>query len=184
MQSWYVLDKADQIIAIDGDWDRFALKNGGPKAISERILGHTLWSYISGFETRSLLNAIFFTCRRQQSIYRSHYRCDSPTVTRLIEFKVQPLPNGGLSVGHVQISKAQKPHNNGGTEIPHQARRCSICCWEVREGSWQMPCASTPEDFSKVIHDVCPRCKSDCLHRVRSLKPHLNATPSARSLVF
>ncbi|HAY29480.1 MAG TPA: hypothetical protein DIT03_12010, partial [Candidatus Accumulibacter sp.] len=44
----YTLDANDAIVAVAGDWDRFALANGGEAILAARIIGRRLDDFIAG----------------------------------------------------------------------------------------------------------------------------------------
>ncbi len=58
-----LLDRSDRIVATGGNGDRFALDNRAPGALSDIVLGHSLFASIEGEEVRSLLQALIGSIR-------------------------------------------------------------------------------------------------------------------------
>lgn len=166
----YRLTSGDLISATFGDWDRFAIENGGARALTVQVLGQSLFDSIDGPATRRFLEQIFYDCRRNQSVMGQLYRCDSPQVERLFAMRVLPLPAGGIEVQHrlIRCRPLAAPAWPG---LPHlRYRRCSQCLACNFGGPWveghrfRLPSGAVAEDA------VCPVCRGAVFPAVPPLR--------------
>lgn len=169
----YTLDPDDAITAVTGDWDRFALDNGGGESLSTKIIGRRLDRFISGDVTLMFVRTLLMSARTLKRTIQRPYRCDSPQVKRFMEMTIVPRGNGVLEVCHRQVRS--EPYRYA---LPVTAampgtgsnfvKRCSLCqrirlgqTWSevddaVLEGRLQQ--RATAELV--VVYGVCPDCMS------------------------
>ena len=175
----YTLDPDDAITAVSGDWDRFALENGGDESLSTKIIGRRLDHFISGDVTLMFVRTLLMSARTVKRTIQRPYRCDSPQLKRFMEMTIVPRRNGVLEVCHRQVRS--EPYRYALTftaAMPGAAsnfvKRCSLCqrirlgeMWSevddaVLEGRLQQGGAAK----LGVVYGVCP----DCMSR-RGIKP-------------
>lgn len=73
---WYYIESSNKIVDLSPDWDQMAVGEGAPGPPRSEIIGCSLWDFVSGHETRSYLNALFFWCRQSNRAVSLPYRCD------------------------------------------------------------------------------------------------------------
>jgi hypothetical protein len=175
----YTLDPDDAITAVTGDWDRFALDNGGDESLSTKIIGRRLDHFISGDVTLMFVRTLLMSARTLKRTIQRPYRCDSPQLKRFMEMTIVPRGNGVLEVCHRQVRS--EPYRYALTftaAMPgagsNFVKRCSLCQrirvgdrWSevddaVLEGRLQQGAAAK----LAVLYGVCP----DCMSR-RRVKP-------------
>lgn len=157
----YELDAWDDIRALSGPWDAFALANGGRAGLARDIRGETLWRFISGADTITYYNAIFFWVRSNQAEFVTVLRCDAPGMKRLDRMTVRPRPASGLSVEFAPIWRRPVglPARSCAAGATAASIRCSICCRAPGPSGWEEVPAVGPGDPAP-RYEICPECRS------------------------
>lgn len=185
MLNAYTVDRNDRITAVDQGWDRFALENGGADACAAQVVGARLVDAISGDPVRMFMTAILMRVRASGQAETIPYRCDSDTVKRYYTMTVRPLPDGSVRVEHDlhhdepgAVTVRVRPAATGTRGV----MRCSLCC-RIDEGAgWHDPFDGGTNRDLRVVHTVCPECKSAPLRKMRGSQPrriHMPGTPPA-----
>jgi hypothetical protein len=167
----YTLDKSDAIIAVAGNWDRFAVENGGDDLLSTKIIGHRLDRFIAGDVTRMFVRTMLMSARTLKRNVRRTYRCDSPQIKRFMEMTIVPCSDGVLEVSHRQIRTEPYRHAVTITAAAGTTtgliKRCSVCnrvrlrqSWRDADDALLAPCPPTAGAAAQltVIYGVCPDC--------------------------
>lgn len=164
-QIWYLLDRDDRIIGLDGAWNDTAVQGGGPKAVSERVMGTRIYDHVAGHFTKKFLREFLDRARCSGQLTRQSYRCDTPLRKRLMEMRAEVEPGDVLRVSHCMVGGSALPFAIPFRDVPRpQARhlRCSICNRLKGRGehAWREPedVASAGETLL-VVHTVCPDCR-------------------------
>ena len=169
----YILDRWKRIEAIEGPWDQFASENGTENAFSNRVIGSELWDLVAGIEARAYLNAAFYWCLIERTIFEADYRCDSLNKPRICRMTVEPVGLGALRVSHRTVWEGT-PRLEVCADVVRLAEpRCSICC-RYQIGAHWIDAFSEPDyDFVPTSHVVCPDCRNDLrkVLRARSRVP-------------
>lgn len=162
MKRTYVLDARDRVIGIAGDWDVFAMENGGADSVAGKVLGRRLWEFVADQGTVSYLATIFHACRQTAMPFATTYRCDTPDEVMPFRMTVTPVEGGVLDIGHQFLSShpMERPDNIAALRERLDLVRCSMCCRyrldEVWVDAFLMPdCTFTPES-----HTMCPDCRA------------------------
>lgn len=91
----YRIDAADEIVAVSGDWDRFARENGAPpELLSDRILHRRFWDFVSGDTLGHIYARMLAKVRTGESLVFS-FRCDSPERRRFLTLRMNPTNGDG-----------------------------------------------------------------------------------------
>lgn len=88
----YRISPDDVIEFVNDAWIRFALENGAPSLT--RIVGTSLWNYISGPQVVHLSRELLAKVRERRCEATVPFRCDSPWVRRFMRMSILPLPKG------------------------------------------------------------------------------------------
>lgn len=95
----YRLDPADTIISVSDNWRTFAAGNGWNNPLRpEDVVGHKLWEFIQGPETRQLYQELFRRARAGGPSRAIPFRCDSPAERRYLELLIRPLPDRQIEI--------------------------------------------------------------------------------------
>ena len=100
MHTWYVLEPNDQIASVGGDWDMFALENGGEDATASCVVGRSIWDFINGDDTGSIFRSILFTCRMTGEVMTLKTDCSTAHEQRMMRMKVKRQPDERIRVEH------------------------------------------------------------------------------------
>jgi hypothetical protein len=108
--SGYIIDETDRIIDVSGAWLTFARENDAPELTREAVIGHVLWSFVAGDETRRLYQILLDTVRSNDTIIMLPFRCDSPTLRRDMRLIMSPLHAGRVRLEGVLVSVTPRPY--------------------------------------------------------------------------
>jgi len=175
----YTLDPDDTITAVTGDWDRFALDNGGDESLSTKVIGRRLDHFISGDVTLMFVRTLLMSARTLKRTVERPYRCDSPQLKRFMEMTIVPRGDGVLEVCHRQVRSEPYRYSLPVTGAMPGAgsnfvKRCSLCqrirvgqMWsEVDDAILEGRLPKGAAAKLGVVYGVCP----DCMSR-RGVKP-------------
>lgn len=94
----YCVNAADEIVAVGGDWDRFARDNDSPPELfSGSILYRRFWDFVSGNTIEHVYRRMFSKVRAGETLDFS-FRCDSPRFRRFLVLRMTPLGDGGIEI--------------------------------------------------------------------------------------
>ena len=172
-QVYYVLDPESRILWVGGDWDDFALSNGGAGACSNRVLSTPLFQHVAGETTRRALARMIAAVRDLGQPLRLDYRCDSPTLSRRFQLTIQPMKDGRVLLVHdlrdARAFGARLPRWH--SDASAAAQKCSFCgAVHLPRRGWNFA-EDLGEDHPRAVEYVlCPGCTAqidDAVTRLR-----------------
>jgi hypothetical protein len=93
------IDSTDTIVGVSRDWYTFANANAwGGFLRPEDVVGHKLWDFIQGHETRHLYQELFRRVRGGMPLRTIPFRCDSPSERRYLELLIEALPDEQIEI--------------------------------------------------------------------------------------
>ena len=175
LEAWqtieYRIDHQGVLIHVSDSWTQFALDNGSPDLVSERVLGKPLMSFVSDLETRHLYRVILSGFAPQGVPVVLTLRCDSPTLRRFLQLIISQLPDQEIQfLSHTLRTEPRDavplldPSTNRSDEL---LRMCSWCKrillpedrWvEVEEAVAELELFCL-DALPKLTHGVCPTCR-------------------------
>ena len=167
----YFVDADNRIVNVVGPWDEFALKNDGPGACVQAILGKPLDQFIAGDVSRMFVSTMLMSARSlNRTVYRS-YRCDSGHLKRYMEMTIIPVNDGILEVRHRLLHSEPMqqyqfvPAQRSGTTGVAGTKRCSMCNKIQANGEWmevedalKAQAVTTERAQGPWVFGVCPTC--------------------------
>jgi hypothetical protein len=166
----YRIDRQGLLIYVSDSWTHFALDNGSPYLVAERVIGQPLLSFVSDPETRSLYKIILERVRTTGVPVTVTLRCDSPSLRRFLQLVISPLPDQEIRfLSHTLRTEPRAsiplldPSTNRSTEL------LTMCSWckrillpqdrwvEVEEAvaNLELFCLDA---LLKLTHGICPAC--------------------------
>lgn len=97
----YTVDRNDVITSVCPLWLAFARENGAPQLSWEAVVGHSLWEFIEGEETKQLYQTALQRVRDSHTASVVPFRCDSPTLRRHMRLELTPEAEGGIQLESV-----------------------------------------------------------------------------------
>jgi hypothetical protein len=91
----YRIDAEDRISYVNDGWCVFAMENEGEAMTRTRVLGQSLWDYISDPTTVDLYSQMVKRAREGHPV-KFHYRCDAPDRRRLFRMTIAPVGEGQI----------------------------------------------------------------------------------------
>lgn len=164
---WYELDARDRLIAVDPDWDEFALANDGERAKSVQVLGRPLRDFLTDDATHMFVDALLQATRLTGRARTVSYRCDGPGLMRRFLMTATPLEGGRVRVDHeLQSAEARPPAPRYRFSPAAAWWRCSQCLAVREPGMPWVPADLLPPHLlamseREVRYGVC----GDCLCR-------------------
>lgn len=107
MDTSYLLDPSDRVVAVDAAWIAFAEANDAA-ALPDRVIGRSLWTFIVNPTVQELYRTLFRRVRATDQGVTVPFRCDSPAVQRFMTLAVDldDGPRGTLAC-HVSLLKEE-----------------------------------------------------------------------------
>ncbi len=95
----YTINNEDIIVNYSRNFPTFARENDWSSELSpEAVVGHSIFDFINGIETKHLYEILFEHCRRGKHIGPIPFRCDSPTERRFLELYLRPLSHDHIDI--------------------------------------------------------------------------------------
>lgn len=175
----YSVDAEDIIQSVCPEWLAFAESNGSAHLNREAVVGESLWSFITGKETRHLYQLVFARLRESQGVAVLPFRCDSPTLRRFMELELRAMDDSGIELEGRLMRTEERPPPSG----LHSTRKMvTICSWckliQEPDGSWcEIEEALQSLDLFRgesellLTHGACPACHEELLRRLESSEP-------------
>ncbi len=173
----YRIDKNDLIEFTDGAWDEFAIANSGPQIVTAKILGRSIWDFMSGETTKNVYRRILSRVRAGEPV-QFNFRCDSPTVRRFLHLKITSLADGGVQFESRTIcSEPAAGHDHELTNRTFTGNVFVICSWcnKVKTGDASWHEVEDAINITKLFevetapllsHGICPECLNTILRKV------------------
>lgn len=160
------LDSGDRIRETGGNWDRFALENGGPVSGTDQLEGRPINEFISGDPSRTWVNALLSFVRLTRRSIHQAYRADSPLTRRLFTLEIQPEQRSGIRMIHHPEWEEKRliPCSFVSGSFPASTiRRCSWCLKIEYQSLWmeadELPDAVELCNPLPVYYVVCYHCQ-------------------------
>ena len=174
----YRVDASDRIVAVNEEWGAFAAANDGC-ALADPV-GESLWRHIGDQGSRDLYSLLLTSVRVSGRAVTYPFRCDSPTLRRLMEMSVSPGDDGDLVFSSRVVSTEPLPHAvMFGQSLPYSIGRVDICgnCRKVRDrGNWtdiidlfdRGQITARRNSFT-AIYRICPDCRTSLRRQATEL---------------
>ncbi|MGR6804825.1 hypothetical protein ACU6VI_00790 [Sphaerotilus natans] len=172
LASWYLLDRDNRVIDVSPDWDAAAQAGqGGGNAFRHGVIGRPLGRFLAGDTTRMFIESALQASRLTQQPRLLNYRCDAPALSRQLQMRLQPLPDGWVRVEHTLVqaqprATALRFETRSAVLLPSPGTppwlRCSICLWVCTpQGYWEPPEHVHAARPLHVDYVVCLRCQAE-----------------------
>lgn len=173
----YVVNAEDILISVDGEWDGFALDNGGPEATTGRVLGRSIWNFIADGSTRQIYRHVLTKVRLTRVSMRFPFRCDGPDCRRFLEMHIVPGSDHSVRFHSRTLRVERRPRqpllDSARTRGDTLLRMCSWCKKINVDGEWLEAEAAiekgklfdTPA-LPAITHGICDTCRQEMLERI------------------
>lgn len=167
----YRINKENIITSVSDNWHSFAGDNAWTSEISPKnVVGHLIWDFIQGLESRHLYEELFKRVRSGKSAGPIPFRCDSPRERRFLELFLSPLTDGQIEITSIIIRREFRDKvrllEREALRSRELIRICSMCkkiaihqnTWvEIEEGVVQLRLFEVDE-IPGLTHGMCPSC--------------------------
>lgn len=142
LSNWYMIDADDVITAVGPSWDQLALENNAANAVSDKVIGRSVWAFLDCEETRDFLKTILQYCRRNRRALEWSYKFDSDWMARVAMMRVDFQGADKIRIVHDVVS--EKPRApvalHPCCEVQKQCTQCltrydmnklrAVCDWQ------------------------------------------------------
>lgn len=156
-----VVDSSLRILWVGGDWDDFALRNGGSSILANDVLATRLTDYITDSATAGTVEQMVTAVIDTQGSLRMDYRCDGPDELRRFRLTIKPMKDGRVIMVHELRDAIRLDPPMGAWSFDPAARdqKCSVCGFvHAPEGAWIDPTLPGARHPALVRYTVCPPC--------------------------
>lgn len=173
----FSIERNDAIHSVSDAWLEFARANGASELTRESVIGHSLWQFIRGRDTRSVYENLFARVRQEAMTFELPFRCDSPDRFRFMQLTLMPGDRGAIHLRGLLIREQERPfYSILDQAFPRTESRlpmCSLCKriyaydsrWlELEEAVVQLELFG-PSDLPEIDYTVCHECKEPVGHR-------------------
>jgi hypothetical protein len=179
-QMQYLIDADDRIVFVSGDWDLFAEENDASELKASKIIDRSLWQFVKEETTRQVYAEVLKSVRTGKAAEFT-MRCDGPSVRRLVEISLKPLPGREVEfTTRILATKERALQPLLSRSAPRSNRKVNICAWcdrvQVGPEEWrEVEDAAEPLELSKgaalpqLAHVVCPHCMEKMAHVVAGM---------------
>lgn len=129
----YTISQDDQMESVSEAWSTFAEENSATDLGPARIVGRSLWDFITDAETRQLYEHLFARVREVQASVSVPFRCDAPAIRRFMRLTIAPAGSGSLElVVHVVAEEERQEVELLDVSIPRDSDLITMCSWCLR----------------------------------------------------
>jgi hypothetical protein len=178
----YKIDGQSRIVSLSSNWLSFARENqAGESLHPDRVLGRSIWEFISGTETQHLYELVFQKVRTMSKLVAIKFRCDAPDLLRFCNLAIVPHGDGSLEL-YSQVVRTQArasvrlldPSQPRSAEL---IRICSVCKrvvlpddrWvEIEVAISALKLFEAPE-LPQITHVACPDCLGTAMAALEKL---------------
>jgi hypothetical protein len=173
----YELDADLHIISVDAGWAEFAVANQAPELVPPPgPLGQSALSCITDSTSALLYDRLFQRVLQTGRAMVFPFRCDSPTLRRFLELRIEPRSPSGLRIettlarteARSPVTLLEQRPPRGGDHL----RMCGWCKSVDVEGRWcevedaLLAMRLFEQDrVPAVTHGICPSC-SEQMHQL------------------
>lgn len=166
----YELDDNLRIVAVDAAWSGFAIANAAPElAPPPGPLGQPVLSYVADRTTALLYEELFSKVRRTGGRLMVPFRCDSPSLRRFLELRIEPRRPTGLRLHSRVLRVEERPEvlllDRREPRDGELLRMCSFCKSVEAQGRWRHVEEAIAalrlferDVLPSITHSVCPSC--------------------------
>lgn len=170
MRVVYRIDPEQRIVCTNQAWTDFALHNGAQHLLPPKVLGSSLWDFISDAETVHLYREIVGKVVQEGSIIAFPFRCDSPRARRYMKMKAAPLPEGSCEFTVTLLKEeSREPVALLRDSTPRVKEHLSVCSWCKKIGLSEQQWVEVEEavralhlfeltKLPRISHGMCPAC--------------------------
>lgn len=176
----YLLNAADQIVAVNDEWVDFALENGAPELSRKNVIARTIWEFIVDPDTCYIYRLVLDEVRTRQREVTVTYRCDSPTVRRYMQLTCRPRRDDAVEIRSRMVREEPVEHIDlWDRDVPRTEDFIRACAWcksvMVAEGEW-LPVEAAVSELGplgrravpQISHSICPECHLEKLNQIRT----------------
>lgn len=159
---YYLLDSHRNIKSISGDWDAFAKSNGAEQLATEKVIGNSIFDFMSGKVTKQFYEQLIKQAHTIAKTITFDYRCDSPEQKRFMELHITPLDNGETAItSHFLGSRPLKKrvHTYLVKERTKQSKiSCSLCNKIQHQKVWLELEDCAINNPTPITYGICEDC--------------------------
>lgn len=171
----YRIDSKDRVDFVSAEWLAFARENGMREPTT--VFGNSIWDYMTPGDTASVYREIYTRVRKTRKNEMICFRCDGPSVRRMVELEIRWLPGDGLEhFARVVQEEKRQPLVLLDPSVQRSNGYLTLCAWcglvqvyprwiEAEEAVRTLGLAPG-KPVPNITHGICPACADVQLHRI------------------
>ena len=171
--SWpvqYRVDIEDRLAEFNGGWLDFAMANGGEALYPSRILGQSLWRFLTDGTTRHLYHVMVQRLRAGRAPIRFQLRCDAPDRRRLLAMEMTADEAGSVQFSVTSVlEESRRPVSLLKPPTVRGEYFLTMCSWckkiQTPAGRWveaeeavDVLGLFVESPLPELTHGMCPPC--------------------------
>lgn len=172
----------DLIVFVDDSWDQFAISNEAPELEAVKVIGRSLWDFVSDELTRDIYRQLLLDVRKGRSL-TFDFRCDSPDRRRFLEMRMTPFADDGVQfetlTTHIEDRLPQELYRRTSAFIGEIVIACSWCkkietaenVWHEVEQAVQILHLFDLRPGLQLSHGMCKACYDEMTSKLTMIKP-------------
>ena len=178
----YRIDRSDQIMSLSDNWLSFAIENDGiERNAPDKVIGQSLWDYITGDETQHLYQIVLKKVRSRKQSIRLLFRCDSPDICRYLQLSVIPLEEDAIEFRSqilrtepretVELLKSNVKRSDKVIKICSTCKKIAVSEteWEETEAAINTLKVFEHEKAPQLTHGLCKYCYDIAMSEINSM---------------
>ena len=163
----YLLDPEFRIVYCNAAWNTFALQNGAPGLIREKILGTPVMEVIAD-PLRGFYEHFYGMVQKAREPWEHDYECSSDQQYRLMRMRVLPLPSSFLLVEN--SLRVEHPHSAMAADLSQlsytDSRGVMVMCAHCRRtrhpetSRWDWVPHLVADLPPNTSHGLCKNCRT------------------------
>lgn len=178
----YRINARDEITFVDDGWRRFADSNDAAEFVDSDVIGHPLWDFITDETTRELYAQMIARARLGRPAQFT-FRCDSPSVRRLLEMSIASVGAGAVEFATSTLQlDSRSPMALLARDTLRSAKFIRACAWCSRidvgggEEVWVEVEVATMQlglmeggPMPRMSHGICESCLRKIEHTIEDM---------------
>lgn len=168
-RSIHRIDGDDVLRYVDDVWIAFAARNGAPALTAADVLGHSLYDFIAGTETRHVYRLLLGRVRSRRLALRVPFRCDAPDTKRAMTLHIRPHSNTGVEfISELVCEESRKPVALLDASAARSNEVVRVCSWckrilagqrwtEIEDAIAELGLMQA-KTMPQITHGMCPEC--------------------------
>lgn len=176
----YEIDAENRITFVSPAWVEFARANDAPGLIPDRVIGSSLFDFMTHETTRHIYSMLLDRARKELKPVTVHFRCDGPDVRRFMQLEILARADGSVRLaGRLLRSEPRDVVPLLDINCRRNADMLTICSWckrarmksrwvELERAVEELELFDTDGAMPRLTHGICADCEARAYREIGS----------------